>query len=140
MSNDRIFRTFITICGLAALSLGGCRGRDAVPDASAAEPAHVALLKDVEHSGPEALSLLGRPLMGPELGPTVAAERELELLQALSDYDSDPESEDAIIWVGRRLAYLGRFNEAIGVFTRGLAHHPQSYKLLRHRGHRHITL
>jgi len=50
-----------------------------------------------------------------------------------------PASETAYIWLGRRLAYEGRFPEALAVFDDGLLLHPDSARLLRHRGHRHIT-
>lgn len=49
-------------------------------------------------------------------------------------------SEDNFIWMGRRLAYLGRYEDAIAEFTDGLERYPSSYRLLRHRGHRWITL
>lgn len=49
-------------------------------------------------------------------------------------------SENNFIWMGRRLAYLGRYEDAIAEFTAGLEHYPASYRLLRHRGHRWITL
>ncbi len=52
----------------------------------------------------------------------------------------EPAGEDRIIWYGRRLGYLGRYEDAIAVYTRGLASHPESAKLLRHRGHRFISL
>src|SRR4029450_8574507 len=44
------------------------------------------------------------------------------------------------IWLGRRIAYLGRFRDAIDVYTRGIARHPADARLYRHRGHRYITL
>ncbi len=67
------------------------------------------------------------------------AEFEANLASARAAYDADAANEDKIIWLGRRLAYLGRFGEAIGVYTHGLKVHPESVKLLRHRGHRYIT-
>lgn len=66
--------------------------------------------------------------------------RQKKLEEAKADYDADPNNLNNIIWYGRRLAYLGRFQEAINVYTDGLRKFPQSYKLYRHRGHRHITL
>lgn len=89
---------------------------------------------------PEAVSLLGDPLYAPPLPPEVRAQRELDLESAQYDYDRDPHDEDAIIWVGRRLAYLGRYNEATNIFSNGLALNPDSYRLRRHRGHRYITI
>ncbi len=65
---------------------------------------------------------------------------EAELAAAIADHDADPTDEQAIIWLGRRLAYLHRYDEAIKVYTDGLSHHPDSPRLLRHRGHRYITL
>jgi tetratricopeptide (TPR) repeat protein len=89
---------------------------------------------------PEATSLLGRPLREPALDAPTLARRQQELAEAQAAYDGDPSREDNIIWLGRRLAYLGRFRAAIEVFTAGLKLHPASFKLLRHRGHRFITL
>jgi tetratricopeptide (TPR) repeat protein len=64
---------------------------------------------------------------------------EADLAKAKADYDRDPSSADAAIWLGRRLAYLGRFPEAVEVFTQGIAKHPGDPRLYRHRGHRYIT-
>jgi tetratricopeptide (TPR) repeat protein len=44
------------------------------------------------------------------------------------------------IWLGRRLAYLGRYRDAIDALTKGIAKHPTEARLYRHRGHRHITI
>jgi tetratricopeptide (TPR) repeat protein len=60
--------------------------------------------------------------------------------EALAALRSAPRDEERIIWYGRRLAYIGRYEEAIDVYSRGLTIHPDSPKLLRHRGHRYITL
>jgi tetratricopeptide (TPR) repeat protein len=89
---------------------------------------------------PEAYSLGGDPLFAPELPPDVKATREAELRAAAEIYEADPTSHDAIVWYGRRVAYLGRYREAVRVFTDGLRIHPDSAVLLRHRGHRFITL
>jgi tetratricopeptide (TPR) repeat protein len=78
--------------------------------------------------------------MRPEIPADKLAEYESKLAEAAAALAADPESEDAVIWVGRRLAYLGRYREAIDVFTNGLKEHPDSFKLLRHRGHRYITV
>ncbi len=65
---------------------------------------------------------------------------EAELAIAQARYQAEPESEPNIIWLGRRLAYLGRIHEAIDTYTIGLQLHPRSIPLLRHRGHRFITI
>ena len=63
-----------------------------------------------------------------------------DLYAAYAAHAADPDNEDGLIWLGRRLAYLGRYRDAVAVYTEGLARHPDSVKLLRHRGHRSITL
>ncbi|MBG79695.1 MAG: hypothetical protein CMJ39_03160 [Phycisphaerae bacterium] len=89
---------------------------------------------------PQAYSLQGRSLHAPALPDEVQAQRELALKQAKTILAVHPESEDATIWVGRRTAYLGRYREAIEIYTTGLQEHPESHRLRRHRGHRYITL
>ncbi|HEX6309375.1 MAG TPA: hypothetical protein VFZ69_14360 [Longimicrobiales bacterium] len=94
-----------------------------------------------EEPGPraEAMSLLGQPLFAPALEPA-ARERMLEqLAEARARYEREPNDADAIIWLGRRLAYLGYYRDAIDVFTEGIAKHPADARFYRHRGHRYIT-
>jgi len=88
----------------------------------------------------EAISLLGKPLTSPPLAADVAKKRAEELAQAQRDYDANPESAEAIIWLGRRTAYLGRYRQAINIFTEGIRKHPDDARLYRHRGHRYITV
>ena len=66
--------------------------------------------------------------------------RQKKLLEAEADYTLNPNDLQNIIWYGRRLAYLGKYQEAINIFTEGIKKHPQSHKLYRHRGHRYITI
>jgi tetratricopeptide (TPR) repeat protein len=47
---------------------------------------------------------------------------------------------DALIWKGRRLGYLGRYEEAIAVYAAGEALHPTDARFARHIGHRLISL
>ncbi len=89
---------------------------------------------------PEAQSLLATPLFRPQLEPASRARRDEELKLAWARYRQTPRDEGTIIWLGRRLAYLGRYHQAIAVYTDGLSRHPDSYKLLRHRGHRYLTV
>jgi len=88
----------------------------------------------------EATSLLGKPLIRPALPADLEKQREDELAAARRDYDANPDNADAIIWLGRRLAYLGRYREAIDVFSEGIRKNPNDARLYRHRGHRSITL
>jgi tetratricopeptide (TPR) repeat protein len=89
---------------------------------------------------PEAASLLGRPLYAPE--PATSARQGLEesLAKATSEYAKSPDSVDAVITLGRRTAALGRYREAIDVYTRALARNPNDARLYRYRGHRYITV
>jgi tetratricopeptide (TPR) repeat protein len=89
---------------------------------------------------PEATSLLGRPLMSAPQPEPQRLRNEENLSAAKAVFDKDPSSADAIIWLGRRTAYLGRFRDAIAIFTRGIEQHPADARLLRHRGHRYITV
>ncbi len=88
----------------------------------------------------EATSLLGRALVRPDL-PAEFEQRQTALLaeaeRALAVAPGDP---DAAIWVGRRTAYLGRYREAIAIYSRALERHPDHAKLYRHRGHRYISI
>jgi tetratricopeptide (TPR) repeat protein len=88
----------------------------------------------------EAMSLLGKPLLRPTFPPEVQKKREEELAQAQRDYDANPNSADAIIWLGRRQAYLGLYRDAIATFTEGIRKHQDDARMYRHRGHRYITV
>ncbi|HSK76007.1 MAG TPA: tetratricopeptide repeat protein [Thermoanaerobaculia bacterium] len=91
-------------------------------------------------SAPEAVSLFGEPLVSAPLPPEVRADREAKLADAREDLLKNPDDADALIWVGRRTAYLGRYREAIEIFSQGIAKHPDDARLYRHRGHRYITV
>jgi len=93
-----------------------------------------------ESEPPEATSLLGKPLYRMELPPATKAKLEANLAKAQARYDDDPSDAENIIWLGRRLAYLWRYRDAIDVFTKGIELHPENEKLYRHRGHRYITV
>jgi tetratricopeptide (TPR) repeat protein len=89
---------------------------------------------------PEATSLLGEPLYPVELDSATRARLERNLETARAAYAAAPGDADAIIWLGRRLAYLGRYREAIQTFSEGIEKHPEDARLYRHRGHRWITV
>jgi tetratricopeptide (TPR) repeat protein len=90
--------------------------------------------------GMEGFSLLGDTLWRPT--PSAAAESTLNanLAAAEAELRASPNSPDALIWVGRRLAYLGRYRDAIATFSAGAARFPADARFLRHRGHRHLTV
>lgn len=88
----------------------------------------------------EAVSLLGEPLFSPELPAAARTAHEQRLAEARRAYDRAPADADSIIWLGRRTAYLGRYRDAVAVFTAGVARHPNDARMYRHRGHRYITI
>lgn len=84
---------------------------------------------------PEIYSLLGAEYFAPtEVNPKL----ESNLEEARKNFEADP-SEENYIWLGRRTAYLTRYNEAIGIFNEGIEKFPNSYRLYRHRGHRYLS-
>lgn len=88
----------------------------------------------------QAVSLLGDTLRAPALAAAVAARYDSLLAVARTAYERTPSDLDSVIWLGRRTAYLGRYREAIAIYTDGLTLYPDEPRLLRHRGHRYITL
>jgi len=88
----------------------------------------------------EATSLFGKPLLSKPATGEALERLEGQLAAARKACDANPNDADAIIWLGRRTAYLGRFREAIEIFTRGIAAHPKDARFYRHRGHRYITV
>ena len=88
---------------------------------------------------PEATSLAGKPLVPPV---PIANQQKLDadLAQAEKTLAANPKDAEAMIWVGRRLGYLWRYNDAIAMFSKGIAMYPGNPKFYRHRGHRYITI
>jgi len=86
-----------------------------------------------------ATSLSGTALHAPQLDAGFRAAQERLLSEAQAELEARPDDPEARIWVGRRLAYLGRYREAIETYTEGTARYPDDPRFLRHRGHRRIT-
>ncbi|MBA2302206.1 MAG: hypothetical protein H0W08_06185, partial [Acidobacteria bacterium] len=80
---------------------------------------------------PEATSLLGVPLFPPPLSADARATLEKNLAAAQAEFDKNPNSADAAIWVGRRTSYLGRYQDAIEVYSAAVARHPSEPRLYR---------
>ena len=91
-------------------------------------------------SGVQAISFLGDTLRTLPLSAETKARYERQLAEARAAFDRTPTNADSIIWYGRRLAYLGRIREAIDVYSRGIALYPENAWLLRHRGHRYVSV
>ena len=100
------------------------------------EPKQVSKTTEAE---PEAIALDGRPLY-PAPESEAALQRKDSLLAiARANYEAEPTQLDHIIWLGRRTAYLSRYQEAITIYSKGLEQFPDAPELYRHRGHRYIS-
>jgi len=133
-------RTLFSLLALAGiLALTGCEAGDEAP-ADQEETQTPDRIEDALPEGAQALSLLGEPLFPPELPQEARATREAQLAEALQALEADPEGADALIWAGRRYAYLGEYRKAIEVFSEGIAQHPEDARFYRHRGHRFISV
>jgi tetratricopeptide (TPR) repeat protein len=75
----------------------------------------------------------------PQLSAETRRDFETKRTQARTDFEKDS-SADNSIWLGRRTAYLGRYKEAIAIYTDAIAKYPKDARFYRHRGHRFITL
>ena len=63
---------------------------------------------------------------------------ESKLEQAKANLEKDP-SADNLIWLGRREAYLGNYETAIDIYSKGTIKYPKDARFYRHRGHRFIS-
>jgi tetratricopeptide (TPR) repeat protein len=88
---------------------------------------------------PVVIGLDGREFVEPTRSAEQQQALEANLATAKAAFQSDP-SEENYIWYGRREGYLLHLTQAIDIYTEGLSKFPSSYKLLRHRGHRYISL
>jgi tetratricopeptide (TPR) repeat protein len=86
---------------------------------------------------PQSADYFNRP--PPSVPAEARREMETRLDEARANSKARPNDAEASIWVGRRLAYLGRFREAIDWYTEAIRKFPNDARLYRHRGHRYIT-
>ena len=84
----------------------------------------------------ETITLLGDTLTSPELKESKSFD---QFKSAQLNYFDNQDSPEALIWYGRRIAYLGYFKEAIKGFTLGIETYPKDARFYRHRGHRYIS-
>ena len=127
-------KTFLRSIAVVAslVAVAGC----AAKSNRAALPAPRASLPD----GAQAISFLGDTLREFPLAAATRERYDQQLAAARAAYDRAPTNADSIVWLGRRLAYVGRIRESIDVYTRGIALHARNPWLYRHRGHRYITV
>jgi len=75
----------------------------------------------------------------PQLTREPRREFEAKLNEARANAEKEASAEN-LIWLGRRTAYLGRYKQAIQIYTEGIEKFPEDARFYRHRGHRFITL
>lgn len=79
-------------------------------------------------------------IIPPVLSEAARTSMEEKLAAAKSAYENAPNSSDALIWYGRRAAYLGHYTQAIELYTQGITQHPSDARFYRHRGHRYLSI
>jgi len=84
----------------------------------------------------EAISLLGDTLASSPPSDKLLVRYE----EKKAIYEADSSNVENIIWFGRFTAYKGDYREAIRIYTRGIQLFPEDARLLRHRGHRYLTI
>jgi tetratricopeptide (TPR) repeat protein len=55
-------------------------------------------------------------------------------------FETKPQDIEALTWYGRRTAYLGKYREAIAIYSDGIKNFPKDARIYRHRGHRYISI
>jgi tetratricopeptide (TPR) repeat protein len=86
----------------------------------------------------QGIGLLGDSLFT-ELDSLSQSNQLNNLTEAEKIFGKDPSLEN-LIWIGRREAYLGRYDLAIRTFSKAAKQFPESFEPLRHRGHRYISI
>lgn len=117
---------------LLAFTTAACGGSE--PATAPADTPEAAPAAEVE-----ATSLLGTPLVRMTDFPN-REQLDANLAAAEAESAANPDSVDALIWLGRRQAYLWRYREALETFSQGVTRFPDDPRVYRHRGHRYITL
>ncbi|WP_324749262.1 hypothetical protein SH591_11690 [Sphingomonas sp. LY54] len=78
-------------------------------------------------------TLIGTPLRRPDFSAATQRRLDQDIEIARAALRIAPDRPESHFWLGRRLAYAGRFCEAIDVFTRAIAKFPDNYELRRYR-------
>ena len=86
---------------------------------------------------PEAISFSGKPLYAKQADSTSIAKSDSLIAAVRSKSEL---TEDDFITLGRSKVGISQFRKAVEIYSEGLAKYPNSYKLLRYRGHRYINL
>ena len=93
--------------------------------------------REVAEPQPECLSYAGKPLYAKVADPKALAKSD-SIIGVIET--SNKWTEEDFIEVGKQLVASNRYKRAVENYSEGLAKYPNSFKLLRYRGHRYITL
>jgi tetratricopeptide (TPR) repeat protein len=94
----------------------------------------VGIVSDWPHTY-QAISKFGDTLYSKPPSEKIAAQYEAKK----KAFEENPNLENTI-WLGRFTAYTGKYREAIQLYSQGLEKFPNESRLLRHRGHRYISI
>ena len=131
-----VLRVVVAASVVVVLALAGCAGTDS--DAGVSDTAGGSGSK--MPPGVQAISFRGDTLRDFPLAAATRTRYEQQMAEAHAAYVRTPTNVDSIIWLGRRLGYLGRLREAIDIYSKGIALYPDNPWLYRHRGHRYISV
>lgn len=86
---------------------------------------------------PEAISFSGKALYSKPAEPKALAKSDsiISVIRKKGEL-----TDDDYVEIGKQLVGTARYKLAVDIYTEGLSKYPNSYKLLRNRGHRFITL
>ncbi len=87
----------------------------------------------------QGMSLFGKPLVRRQVDPQKDSVQIANYDKAYKYYVADSTNSDNIVWLGRRIAYLGDYQQAIRYYSKGIDLNPQEARFYRHRGHRYIS-
>ena len=113
------------------------RLKDIIRTSPLASVCLIFLFASVAQAQPKCFETAGE--IQPKLSAETRRDFETKLTNARGDFQKDASADNAI-WLGRRTAYLGRYKEAIALYTDAIEKFPKDARLYRHRGHRFITL
>ena len=84
----------------------------------------------------EAITLLGDTLISPVIKEGKSLDQFKSAQKIYFENQNDP---NALIWYGRRAAYLGYYQKAIDLYSEGIKKFPADARFYRHRGHSYIS-
>ena len=84
----------------------------------------------------ETITLLGDTLISPVIKEGKSLDQFKSAQKIYFENQNDP---NALIWYGRRAAYLGYYQKSIDLYSEGIKKYPDDARFYRHRGHRYIS-